>query len=136
MEPKKRQPLNQYIKIVLVLLGLVLVVLFVLLVRQYLALRRENLINQRELSLSTFVQKHGPLDASEVGVIHSRMTFDYINRIFGLPKDYLATQLNISDPRYPDITLSEYSSANMVDSAQTVRNVQSAVAHYFNQPAH
>ena len=136
MESKKRQPLSQRIKIAIVLLGLVLVVLFVLLARQYLTLRRENIINQRELSLSTFVQKHGPLDVGQVGVIRSWMTFDYINRIFGLPKGYLATQLNISDPRYPNITLGNYASANTVDAAETVLSVQSAVAKYFNQPVH
>jgi hypothetical protein len=124
MEPKKRRPLRQIITIILIVLGVLLVILFIFLVRNYLSLRRANLINRRELSLSAFVQKHGALNASEVGVIRPWMTFDYINRIFGFPKDYLKNQLQISDPRYPNITLG---------SSETVSEVQAAIVNYFNQ---
>ena len=87
-------------------------------------MRHANLISRRELSLSASVQKHGALNASEVGVIRPWMTFDYINRIFGLPKDYLKDQLQISDPHYPNSTLS---------SLDTVSAAQAAIVNYFNQ---
>ena len=122
VELKKRRPLGHYIKISLIVLGLLLVVLFIFLVRDYLVLRRANLINRRELSLSAFVQKHGPLSASETGVIRPWMTFDYINRIFNLPKDYLKDQLQISDAHYPNTTLG---------SSETVYEVQGAIINYF-----
>lgn len=136
MKPeKKRRPAGFYIGIALVVLGILLVVLFVLLVRNYLTLRRANLVNQRELSLSAFVQKHGPLNASEVSVIRSWMTFDYINRLFDLPKDYLKNQLQISDSHYPNLTISAYGSENNLDTAEAVGRVQAAISYYFNQPA-
>jgi hypothetical protein len=135
MEQKAQQPLSQRIKITLIVLGVLLVVLFVLLVRDYLALRRTDAINRRELSLSAFVQKNGPLNASEVGAIRSWMTFDYINKIFALPKDYLKDQLHISDPRYPNIALSSYASENKIATTEAVNDIEGAIVHYFNQPA-
>jgi len=124
MEPKERQPLRKSITITLVVLGVLLVVLFIFLVRNYLSLRHANLISRRELSLSAFVQKHGALNASEVGVIRPWMTFDYINRIFDLPKDYLKDQLQISDPHYPNTTLG---------NSDTASQVQAAIVNYLNQ---
>jgi hypothetical protein len=136
MDPKKkRRPISYYIKIALIVLGIVLVVLFILLVRNYLMLRHANLISRRELSLSAFVQKHGPLGASEVGVIHSWMTFDYINRLFGIPQDYLENQLQISDSHYPNLTLGKYASENNIDTVVASHQVQNAILKYFNQPA-
>jgi hypothetical protein len=135
MEPKKRQPLGQRIKITLVVLGVVLVALFVFLVRDYLSLRRANLINRRELSLSAFVQKNGTLNSTEVGVIHPWMTFDYINRIFNLPQNYLKDQLHVSNPHYPNITLGSYASAENLNTSETVHDVQNAIVNYFKQGA-
>jgi hypothetical protein len=132
---KKPRPIGYYIGIAIVVLGVLLVALFILLVRNYLTLRRANLINRRELSLSAFIQKHGPLNASEVGVIRSWMTFDYVDRLFDLPKDYLKDQLQISDSRYPNLTLSAYGSENNFDAPATVGRVQGAISYYFNQPA-
>lgn len=126
MEPKENEPIQRFIKITLVVLGLLLAVLLIFLVRDYLALRRANIINHRELSLSAFVQKHGPLNASDIDVVRPWMTFDYVNRLFGLPNDYLKDQLQISDPRYPRLTLND---------PQTVHDVQNAILNYFNQPA-
>jgi hypothetical protein len=135
MELKKQPPLGKKIAIALVVFGVLLIVLFVFLVRDYLALRRANLINRRELSLSAFVQKHGPLGASEVGVIRPWMTFDYINRLFNLPKDYLKNQLQISDSHYPNLTLGSYASADKVATVEAVNNVESAISNHFNQSA-
>ncbi len=135
MEPKKRRPLSQRIKIALIVLGVVLVALFVFLVRDYLSLRRANLVNRRELSLSAFVQKHGTLNSTEVGVIHPWMTFDYINKIFNLPQDYLRNQLQVSDPHYPNITLGNYASAGNINALEAVHDVQNAIVNYFKQGA-
>ena len=135
MEPKKRRPLNQIIKITLITLGVLLIALFIFLVHDYLILRHNNLLNHRSFSLSAFVQKHGPLNASEVSVIRPWMTFDYINRLFGLPKDYLKDQLHISDSRYPVLTLSSYASANKIDATAAVSDVQQVVVSYFSQSA-
>lgn len=127
--------LSRGVKIALLILGAILIILIVLLIRNYLSLRRANIISRRELSLSAFVHKHGPLNADEVGVIRPWMTFDYVNRIFNLPQDYLKDQLQISDPRYPDLTLGAYASASGTDSTETVLRVEHAIVDYAKQPA-
>src|ERR1035437_6268606 len=42
----------------------------------------------------------------------SWMTFDYINVVFGIPPDYLKTNLNITDPGYPNIRIDRYAKHN------------------------
>jgi len=135
MESKKRQPHGRYITIALICLGVLLAILVALFVREYFVLRHANIINRRGLSFPAFIQKHGPLNASEVGVIRPWMTFDYINRLFALPKDYLKDQLDISDPHYPNDTIGNYSSANKITDVAAVADVQNAIINYFNKDA-
>ena len=42
---------------------------------------------------------------SDVNSIKPWMTFNYINKIFNLPNEYLKTGLGISDAKYPNITI-------------------------------
>ncbi len=107
----------------------VLVLLFALLIHGYAALRKEHLISVRELSLSMFVARHGPLTASETGMLRPWMTFDYVNRIFGLPPDFLKTAFSIEDPSYPKLTLSGYAAERGFDEKEFLAAVQAAVAH-------
>ena len=133
MEPKKRESVSRYIKIAIILLAVSLVSLVVFLVRDYLSLRRADFINRREISLSAFIQKHGPLTASDVGVLRPWMTFDYANKLFALPEGYLKDQLQISDTRYPNLTLGSYASMNKVDPAEAMVSIENAIVHYLNQ---
>lgn len=43
----------------------------------------------------------------DVSKIQNWMTFDYINRSFSLPQDYLKNEFNITDIKYPRITLTK-----------------------------
>jgi hypothetical protein len=129
-EPSQR-PLDRYIKYILILLGIVLVVLVFFLVREYVLLRRADLANKREASLSAFEQQHGPLNGNEVGVIRSWMTFAYINGLFGLPKDYLKEQLQITNPSYPTETVYDYSNDASFSTTAATMSVQKAVEAYF-----
>lgn len=127
----ERHPFTKSITISLIVLGAVLAVLLVLLVHTYAALRRADLMNRRTFSLSAFVQRHGPLRTNEAGVIRSWMTFGYINTIFGLPQDYLKTQLRISGSRYPNLTLTAYAGSRGIATGDAVTEVQRAVVSYF-----
>lgn len=122
------------LKITIAVLIVLLVVLCGFLVRAYFVLRREHLANVRELSLSAFVARHGPLTAAEVGVIRPWMTFDYVNRTFGLPADFLKTTFGVADPNYPKLTLSQYSGEEGFNETEFLNAIQVAVAHYLAAP--
>ena len=76
-------------------------------------------------------QNHGPLTEKNTSIINSWMTFDYINVIFKLPKDYLKTSLHIVDIHYPKISISKYVKANKLDINTFLSEVKNSVNSYF-----
>lgn len=62
--------------------------------------------------------------------IQGWMTFRYIGYVFHLPTNYLATNLNISDPNYPNITLNKYASGHNLNGTTFVQSIRAAVATY------
>ena len=42
---------------------------------------------------------------TEVDHIQEWMTFNYVNKVFDLPPDYLKTQLNVTSTKYPATTI-------------------------------
>jgi hypothetical protein len=45
---------------------------------------------------------------ADVDLIQRWMTFNYINKVFNLPADYLKINLGIIDKRYPNIIIGKY----------------------------
>ena len=115
-----------------IVIGLValLVVLSLFLLGQYFALRRASLISAHELWLSTVLHEHGPITANDVSFIRSWMTFDYVNKLFGLPPGYLEDRLSITDPRYPQMSLGSYASHNHIDLADLTSELDAAIKDY------
>jgi hypothetical protein len=60
------------------------------------------------------------------------MTFDYINRAFALPEQYLQASLNISDSRYPRLTIAEYAQDAKASPVATLMSVQEAISSYYS----
>lgn len=73
---------------------------------------------------------HRTLTINDTNSIRSWMTFDYINKAFKLPVDYLKNTLNISDSRYPNIALEDYAEKEKINKASFTTNVQEAVHNY------
>jgi hypothetical protein len=132
-EPGTRNNTYRYIKIILIVLGGILALLCIFLVINYFSLRRANVINLREGSLSAFVQKHGPLSADETGVLRPWMTFTYINKLFALPPDFLKNSFTITDPRYPNLTVSQYIGSRQLDTATFMTSLESAIGNRLTQ---
>ena len=63
-------------------------------------------------------------------MIQSWMTFNYINKVFKLPTNYLKNTLNISDSRYPNIPLEDYAEKAKIKTADFTTKVQDAVHSY------
>jgi hypothetical protein len=122
------------IKIALIVLGVILALLCLFLAVNYFSLRRANLINARELSLSAFVQKHGPLTADETGVLRSWMTFAYINKLFALPPEFLKNAFDITNANYPNLTVSGYVGSRHLDEVTFMTSLETAIGNYLQSP--
>lgn len=100
--------------------------------RQYSRYIRFDLIVQYKNQISGVIsQNHGTLTEKNTNLIDSWMTFDYINTIFKLPKDYLKNSLNISDPHYPRILISRYAKTNKLDIKTFISKIKDSVNSYF-----
>jgi hypothetical protein len=131
METLKKNKGN-YIKAALAVLAAILIVLFALLFRQYSDLRRERLLNEQAVWLS-FASRRAPLPPTEAAIVQPWMTFDYVDRLFALPRAYLQTALQVADPHYPQIPLYRYAESQHLDPWAFTDEVRGAVKAY--QPA-
>ena len=120
-----------YIKCTIAVLVVVLLVLSFLFVQNYLSLRRARIVNAHELWLSLVLKDHGPLPASDIGIVRPWMTFDYVNKLFGISPNYLRADLGLTDPRYPKLSLSGYAKTNHLTIASFTVEVQGALQSYF-----
>jgi hypothetical protein len=115
---------------ILIALGVVLIVLFVVFVAQYRALRRMQILNTHELHVSEILSHHAPLAPGDADTIRSWMTFNYVNKLFALPPNYLEMQLQINDAHYPQLTIAGYASAAHLDATTFLASVENAVRDY------
>jgi hypothetical protein len=122
--------IKRYIKYAIAFFVILLFILGVFLVREYISLRRAQIISAREFQLSNLLKNHGSLTASDVSVIRPWMTFDYINKLFDIPPDYLKNTLSISDPTYPQLSLYGYANHQHTDATTVVGEVESSTRAY------
>lgn len=66
----------------------------------------------------------------DVPLIQEWMTFSYLNRVFGLPAGYLQTQLTISNPTYPNLTLQKAAKSSDQPVELLVKKTQESVRQY------
>ena len=71
-----------------------------------------------------------PLGIGDAETIQPWMTFDYINKVYHLPADYLQATFAINDSHYPSLTLETYASAKGINPILFDSTVQSAVRIY------
>jgi len=101
-------------------------------VREYMRIHRSNIIAMyRQQITQKIIRNHGTLTEKNVDLISSWMTFEYINRIFALPADYLKNSLAISDVQYPRIPISRYAKNHKLDETQFIAQIKMAVGAYF-----
>jgi hypothetical protein len=125
----------EYIKYTLIALVVILVLLGVALGVGYHALYRARVISFQQAWLSALEHRKTPLGASDVDAIRPWMTFDYINKLFNIPPGYLQTDLMISDPHYPQLTISGYAHNTDVDVNAVMLQTEMALSNYLNNTA-
>lgn len=119
--------MEKNIRYILIGLTIILTALVIVLFLQYRALQQQTAGDLRARS-ALFLENHAPLPVADAGTVRSWMTFDYINKLFGLPPAYLKSRLDISaSSSYPRMTLSGYAKNQQLDLATFVTNVQDAV---------
>jgi hypothetical protein len=119
------------VKIALGTAVLAIAILCVLLVQQYQHIRRLSYITTHHQSLFRSLRGSGPLTAADASSTQSWMTFDYIDRAFALPSQYLETALAIRDSRFPRLTIAEYAEDLNVPQSVALSMVESAITSYF-----
>jgi len=107
-------------------LATLLVLLLALFVRQ-VAIMRPSLISLSPRSWHLSVRSRRPLTASDAASIQSWMTFDYLNKVFALPPEFLKTTFGITDPRYPRLSLAHYAETKGVSAANFTDAVKNAI---------
>jgi hypothetical protein len=127
---------GRYADVVLGVLVLVLVVLCALWAVEYERLRRFEAANPHMFGAGHMPLGRAAVSPTDASTIESWMTFSYINFIYKLPPTYLQTSLSISDPLFPNLSISHYArDARLVPTAVLLQ-VQSAVQEYLkNNPS-
>ena len=72
---------------------------------------------------------HKRMDLSE---IRGWMTFDFINKAFVLPPDYLKSELGITDKKYPNITVDGWAKNNQESSSALLDKIKKIIQNFPN----
>jgi hypothetical protein len=122
--PKKE---NSYIKYAIVACTIILVVLGIFAVHEYHVLRHAQILSD--------IHRGVPLTADDVAIIRPWMTFTYINKIFDVPPDYLKNAMSITDPAYPQLSLSGYANYSHTDIVTLMGQLDTALNNYLTNGA-
>lgn len=105
-----------------------------LLMRDYRALRYRGAFQYPHPFPHSFRQMYRAgerhLTRADVDALRGWMTFDYLNKGFVLPQEYLAAALAIRAHRYPNMTIGAFAKEKNIPAAQALRMVQDAVRTY------
>ena len=71
--------------------------------------------------------------APSIQDIEPWMTFDYVNKLFNLPAEYLRETLHIEDSHYPNIQIGNYADRVSADPELFIIAVRNAVRDYRNK---
>ena len=115
-------------------LGVLLALLLFVLLLQYESLRRDEAIRARTAWFVSALRDRTGSAAASAATIQTWMTFDYLNRAFGLPPAYLKERLSVTDPRYPKLTIGELAEDEHAAASSTLGAVRAAVEAYLSAP--
>lgn len=70
------------------------------------------------------------LSTPDPSFVEEWMTFDYINRVFNLPSDYLKNELAIKSTKYPKITIYGEAKSQQISTDVFLKNLKNIVLKY------
>ena len=130
IEPTSVRQEDRYLRYIIAALLILFSILLVFLFFQYQSLRRAEFLSGRASIHAMLTAHHGVLTASDVSVIQSWMTFDYVNHLFGLPSSTLKNDLGITNVHYPHLTLAAAYAGDDIKPVAVVVGVQNAIRGY------
>lgn len=132
-EKTKIERMEQWIKLSILLFAITLIVLLVFFLKQYMILKKADIVNIHENEISSLIKNHSKVSAQDADFIRSWMTFDYVNKLFNIPNDYLKTNLYITSNHYPKLVISDYIEDKHLDKNIFLQSLINAVKGYINQ---
>ena len=120
---------SRVFKALSIVVALTLIVLCILLIQQYKRIQQLNNIIRHQSPWSIL---HGAksLTSADASSTQSWMTFEYINKVFALPPQYLQDTLVITDSHYPRLTISTYAKTIKTPEANALMDVQNAIRNF------
>jgi len=92
-------------------------------------------MNYRHLPIPNLSIKNNQtkLGLKDINTIQTWMTFDYLNKAFSLPADYLKTSLNIDSSSYPLLTINHLARLKEGSASSTLDLVQKNISTYLER---
>lgn len=78
-------------------------------------------------------QPRHPLSLPEVDSIQSWMTFDYLNKAFNLPAEYLKDELGITSAAYPRVSVRKVAADQHIAVDAYLETLKETLRHYLTQ---
>lgn len=113
-----------------VFLGLLCIVLVLVFIRAIFDVQRLKKSGMLSLRHGFMFRKSTDGIVLQPAAIAGWMTFDYVNKIFGLPAVYLKQRFGIVDRKYPNIEIAQHAKDNNVTVALFLIEVRFAVIQY------
>lgn len=93
------------------------IVIFIAIVGTVAFIARDLVVITRDFSAGRLI--HHPIEGW--------MTFEYLNRVYRLDPQRLELELNITDRRYPRLTIRRYASERGINTGTAIQRVQTAI---------
>ncbi len=116
----------------IIIAGLIMVIILFITFSLRISKRFDLMIFYKNKIDDVIGRNRKPLSIENINIIDGWMTFSYLNTIFNLPTDYLKNSLNISDERYPNISLNRHIGKQKIDKTTFLESVREAVADYLS----
>ncbi len=115
-------------------LGFLLVATAYLFAAEFRALRTSGVLvpvhRPREILRAVRPQAGTAAAPPNVDLLQSWMTFDYVNKVFGAPPQYLKGRLGITDGRYPALSFARYARRNHLQVNDVLDQVKAALKEF------
>ncbi|MBM3271735.1 hypothetical protein FJY94_00390 [Candidatus Kaiserbacteria bacterium] len=123
--PRRRRPTTEeWLHMLLAALTGILVLLTIMLWREYRSIPPLSAGKRTEWVGA----RHGGSLSVPTDVLRPWMTFEYVNRIFALPPEYLRKVLGIDDTRYPRMSVASYAKHTGLSPEAVIDRIADAIA--------
>jgi len=140
MPEEENKPYIRIKKSTLVIIGVAVIAFVVLiislffLVHTYRQLHRQGLLSPRRPSqfFRNTPPDYNARRLQESSQVKDWMTFGFVNHVFGLPSEYFQTKLNISDKKYPDLSINSWAKQSNQDAQKLTGEIINLIRNYQN----